>query len=78
MKPIVEFCLSNAATYSQVAFEILEEDRNLDVVEYSCTSNCELCAMTIFCLVNGEIVVAETAEQLVENVYQHLEDNPMF
>lgn len=78
VKPIIEFCLSNVATYSQAAFEILEADHHLDVVEYSCTSNCELCASTLFCIVNGEIVVAETAERLVENVYQFLEDNPMF
>ncbi|MBA4537545.1 DUF1450 domain-containing protein [Bacillus aquiflavi] len=78
MKPIIEFCLSNLGTYSYKAFEILEKDSNLDLVEYSCTSNCELCAESIFCLVNGEPVTGNDPEDLVKNVYLYLEENPMF
>lgn len=78
LKPIIEFCLSNVSTYSYESFEVLDRDSNLDVVEYSCTSNCELCATTIFCLVNGEIITAETPDELVKSVYQFLEENPMF
>lgn len=78
MNPIIEFCSSNISLYACEAFKILDADPNLDVVEYSCTSNCELCAVSMFCIVNGEIVTAEAPKELVENVYQFLKENPMF
>ncbi|KMK77664.1 YuzB family protein [Alkalihalobacillus pseudalcaliphilus] len=78
MRPIIEFCVSNLASGSQKAMEELEKDPNLDIVEYGCTSNCGLCSYELFALVNGEYVSADSAEELVENVYQHLEENPMF
>ncbi|WP_132372513.1 YuzB family protein [Melghiribacillus thermohalophilus] len=78
MNPIIEFCVNNLASGSQKAMEELEKDPDLDVIEYGCTSHCGLCAQTLFAIVNGEVVTAETPEQLVQNVYQHLEENPMF
>jgi len=55
---------------------ILEEDPNLDIVEYSCLSHCTLCEESIYALVNGEVVRGETPEELVKNVYKYLEENP--
>jgi uncharacterized protein YuzB (UPF0349 family) len=78
MKPIIEFCISNLASGSQKALEILEKDPNLDIIEYSCLSYCTQCAEKLFALVNGEFVSGETPEQLVENIYRYLEENPMF
>lgn len=78
MRPIIEFCLSNLASGSQDAFDELEKDPNLDVIEYGCTTNCSYCAVELFALVNGDYVSGETSEELVENVYTHLEENPMF
>ena len=40
MNPMVEFCVSNLANGAQEAFEILEQDPNLDVLEYGCLSYC--------------------------------------
>jgi uncharacterized protein YuzB (UPF0349 family) len=77
-RPIIEFCISNLASGSQKAFEMLERDSNLDIIEYGCLSYCGKCAHSLFALVNGEVVTGETPEQLVENIYQHLEENPMF
>ncbi|GGH75114.1 uncharacterized protein YuzB (UPF0349 family) [Pullulanibacillus pueri] len=78
MNPIIEFCMSNLAADSQKAFAILEEDANLDVIEYTCLDYCDLCYEGPYALVNGEFVTGETAEELVKNVYQFLEENPMF
>jgi uncharacterized protein YuzB (UPF0349 family) len=77
-KPIIEFCISNLASGSQKAREILERDPNLDIIEYGCLGYCGKCARGLFALVNGEFVGGQTPEELVENVYQFLEENPMF
>jgi uncharacterized protein YuzB (UPF0349 family) len=78
MKPIIEFCISNLANGSHKAMQVLERDPNMDVLEYSCLSYCTKCAQSLFALVNGDVVTGDTPEQLVDNIYQHLEDNPMF
>ncbi|MFZ4450821.1 YuzB family protein [Salibacterium aidingense] len=78
MRPIIEFCLSNLASGSQEAMEELEKDPNLDIIEYGCLGNCAQCAMTMYALVNGEVVEGDDAQELVSNIYQHLEENPMF
>ncbi|RYL95664.1 DUF1450 domain-containing protein [Sporolactobacillus sp. THM7-4] len=78
MNPIIEFCMSNLASGSQEAFEILEKDPNLDVIDYPCLSYCGPCSEHLFALVNGEFVTGDTADDLVKNVYKYLEENPMF
>lgn len=77
-RPIIEFCISNLASGSQKAREILEKDPNLDIIEYGCLSYCGKCASTLYALVEGEVVTGETPEELVENIYKHLEAHPMF
>lgn len=78
MNPLVEFCVSNLANGAQEAYDILENDPNVDVLEYGCLSYCSLCSETIYALVNGEIVEAESPEDLTKKIYQFIEDNPMF
>ncbi|PLT34005.1 YuzB family protein [Bacillus sp. V5-8f] len=78
MNPIIEFCISNLASGGQLALEILERDPNFDIIEYGCLGYCGKCAASLYALVNGEVVTGETPEQLVENIYQYLEENPMF
>ncbi|APH03813.1 YuzB family protein [Bacillus weihaiensis] len=78
MKPIIEFCISNLANGSQSALEKLEKDPNLDIIEYGCLSYCGKCSQSLFALVNGEIVTGEDPDALVENIYTHLDENPMF
>ncbi len=74
---MVEFCISNLANGSQKAKAILERDSNLDIVEYGCLSNCGKCYHTFYALVNGEVVMGETPEQLVENIYERIESLPL-
>lgn len=66
MKPIVEFCISNIANGAQDSFEKLERDPNLDVLEYGCLSYCTKCSESLYALVNGEIVEAESPDELTK------------
>ena len=78
IKPIIEFCISNLASGSQKALEKLERDPNLDIIEYGCLGYCGKCATSLYALVNGEVVTGITADELVDIIYQYLEENPMF
>lgn len=78
MNPIVEFCISNIVNGAQESFEKLDRDPNLDVLEYGCLSYCTKCAETLYALVNGEIVEADTPEELTRKVYEFIEENPLF
>lgn len=77
-KSIIEFCVSNLASGAQKAKEQLEKDYDLDVIEYGCLGYCGKCAHSLFALVDGEVVRGETPEELVDNIYQYLEENPPF
>lgn len=78
MNPMVEFCISNLANGSQEAFDILEQDPDLDVLEYGCLSYCSLCSETLFAIVNGDVVEGNSSEDLVANIYKYIEENPLF
>lgn len=78
MKPIIEFCISNLANGAQAAFEKLEKDPNLDIIEYGCLGYCGKCFQSLYALVNGEVVTANDPQELVNNIYEYLEENPMF
>jgi len=78
MNPIIEFCISNLASGAQKALELLQRDPNFDIIEYGCLGYCGKCAASLYALVNGEVVTGETPEELVENIYKFLEENPMF
>ncbi|MCO6341141.1 YuzB family protein [Staphylococcus epidermidis] len=75
MFPLVEFCISNMAKGSDVVFEKLENDPNIDVLEYGCLQNCGLCASSLYAHVDGDIVEGNTPDDLLKNIYQHIEDN---
>ena len=75
---MVEFCISNLANGSQATYDALEKDPDFDVLEYGCTSHCTTCASGYFAVVNGEVVKADTPEQLTKAIYQYIEENPMW
>jgi uncharacterized protein YuzB (UPF0349 family) len=78
MKPIIEFCISNLASGAQRAREVLERDPNLDIVEYGCLGYCGKCFDSLYALVNGDVVTGSTPDELVDNIYKYLDENPMF
>ena len=75
---MVEFCMTNLANGSHKTLETLEKDPNIDVLEYGCLSDCSVCADSLYALVNGEVVEADTPEELTEKIYQFIEENPLF
>ncbi|MBS4208537.1 YuzB family protein [Bacillus sp. FJAT-50079] len=78
MNPIIEFCLSNLSSGGYEAMEILEQDPDLDIVEYGCLDHCGICDEGLFALVNGDVVKGTSPEDLVRAIYQYIEENPMF
>ncbi len=78
MNPIVEFCVSNLASVDEDLLGKLESDPELDVVEYGCLDHCGLCGESLYALVNGEVVTGDSPDDLVKNIYQYIEDHPMF
>lgn len=78
VNPIVEFCMSNLANGSHITFEKLEKDPNLDVLEYGCLSYCTKCATSLYAIVEGEVVEADTPEELTKRIYETIENNPFF
>jgi len=78
VNPLVEFCISNLANGAQEAYDALENDPDIDVLEYGCLSYCSLCDQSLYALVNGDIVEADTPEELTKKIYQYIEENPLF
>ena len=75
MFPLVEFCISNMAKGSDVVFEKLENDPDIDVLEYGCLQNCGICSDGLYALVDGDIVEGDTPDDLLNNIYKHIEEN---
>lgn len=76
--PIIEFCVNNLANGSQRAREKLERDPNLDIIEYGCLGYCGKCAASLFALVNGEVVTGQTPDELVDNIFQFIDENEIY
>lgn len=71
---IVEFCVSNMHHGTDEVLKKLELLPDVEVIEYGCLGNCGECYLSPYALVNGESVVAETAEQLYELVLKAIEE----
>lgn len=63
---IVEYCVSNMHHGTDKVLKKLEERPDIEVIEYGCLGNCGECFLSPYALVNGESVVAETAEELYD------------
>ncbi|WP_124726676.1 YuzB family protein [Staphylospora marina] len=74
MFPLVEFCVNNLTDEVLAVKKKLEENREIDVLEYGCLGNCGLCAEKPYALVDGEIVSAETGDELLEKILKAIEE----
>jgi uncharacterized protein YuzB (UPF0349 family) len=74
MRPIIEFCINNLTPDVLEIKKKLDEDMSLDVIEYGCLGYCGTCASHPYCLVNGELIEAETAEELLKKIYQAIDE----
>lgn len=68
MNPLIECCEQNLAKGAELLLNDSFIEENGDVISYSCMNECVLCAQTFFVLFEGERIIGETPEQLVENV----------
>ncbi len=75
MRPIVEFCASNARHGTEVLMKKLEVNVEYDVLEYGCLGNCGQCYMEPYAFVNGDVVSADHIELLETKIYQKLKDH---
>lgn len=71
----VEFCVTNLSQGSDEVYEKLEGRDDIELLQTGCNSHCELCACTLYALVNEEVVEADTAEELLEKINEELEVN---
>lgn len=64
MRPIIEFCVNNMHHGTDVVKKQLELNKDYDVIEYGCLGNCGECYLSPYALVNGEVIGADSSEQL--------------
>ena len=75
---MVEFCISNLVNGAQSTYDTLDRDPNIDVLEHGCLSYCTKCERSLYALVDGEIVEADTPEELTKKIYKQIEENPFW
>lgn len=73
MRPMVEFCAGNLGIGSGAVKKVLEEENEVDVLEYGCLGNCGQCFVQPYALVNGTLIAADTAEELLATIRAHVE-----
>lgn len=64
MRPLIEFCASNQFEGTDTLLRRLEDNPDLDVLEYGCLGNCGECYALPYALVNGEVVAGKDTEDL--------------
>lgn len=74
MRPIIEFCTNNLHFGTDKIMEELESNLDYDVVEYGCLTNCGQCYMMPYAMVDGEIVSAESAEELLAAIMAKIKE----
>ncbi|WP_028776835.1 YuzB family protein [Shimazuella kribbensis] len=74
MRPLIEFCVNNLTSNVLQIKAKLESNLDYDVLEYGCLGNCGICARSPYALVNGELVTAETAEELYKKIIEACEE----
>ncbi|AKG04004.1 MULTISPECIES: YuzB family protein [Salimicrobium] len=77
MNPLIEFCVTNLADGSQEVKEKLEKDPDLDVQEWGCLNHCGMCAIKNYALVEGQRIFANSPDELLEKIYEYLEEEEL-
>lgn len=68
MKPLIECCEQNLAKGGEQLLNDSFIEENGDIITYSCMNECVLCGQTFFVLFEGERIISDTPEKLVENI----------
>ncbi|AMA71989.1 MULTISPECIES: YuzB family protein [Aneurinibacillus] len=72
MRPMVEFCVSNLSLGSETVKKVLEEENEVDVLEYGCLGNCGQCFVQPYALVNGKLIAGKDAQELLAAIKDHI------
>ena len=75
MFPLVEFLCVEHGKGRDIVYEKLENDPDVDVLEYGCLQNCGMCSSGLYVLVDGDIVEGDSPDDLLNNIYKHIEEN---
>ncbi|WP_339061213.1 YuzB family protein [Tepidibacillus marianensis] len=78
MKPLIEFCRSNYSWGTEQVKEKLEEDPDLEVMEYGCLGHCSQCLLRPFALVEGKFIDAGSPEELLFHIEEKLKEKDPF
>lgn len=68
MDPLIECCEQNLAKGGELLLSDPFIEENSDVITYSCMNECVLCAQNFFVLFEGERIIGDTPEELIENI----------
>lgn len=74
LKNQIELCVSNRIYDSEEIDGLLARE-DVDITEVGCNSRCETCDYHFYALVNGEMIQAESAAQLITKINEELETN---
>lgn len=73
MNPLVECCEQNLAKGGAEVFD-RELSEQVDLVTYSCLSECDTCAIHFFTLFEGEMIKADSPEALKARITEQLKE----
>ncbi|MFJ7973457.1 DUF1450 domain-containing protein [Psychrobacillus sp. NPDC096389] len=74
LKNQVELCVSNRI-YDSQEIDILLNSEDIELHEVGCNSQCEVCDIGYYAIVNGEVLCANSAPELLEQIDEELEQN---
>ncbi|MDQ0247704.1 uncharacterized protein YuzB (UPF0349 family) [Bacillus fengqiuensis] len=74
MELTVKFCPCNFEDDLYEVKERLAQTPNIEVIEERCLLYCGQCLVQPFALVNGKNVISDTADELFENIIDHIEE----
>lgn len=72
MRTLVEFCRQNMPTGTYHVFDELKKNPDADVIEYGCLGQCSRCARNPFVLLEGKVVEAEEARDLLKKIVREI------
>ncbi|MDI2588415.1 DUF1450 domain-containing protein [Psychrobacillus sp. NEAU-3TGS] len=70
----IELCVSNRI-YDSEEIDTLLNREDIELNEVGCNSQCEVCDIGYYAIVNGEVLCADSAPELLEKIDEELEQN---
>ena len=71
--PIVEICVSNTHHGTEAIMQRLQQNPDIEVVEYGCLGNCGECYLAPFAMVDGVTVAVESVDELYDAIMGEIE-----